>query len=113
MKYYLHLISLKNCPFSIKAENLLQKYKPQITKIDFNEKEKWKNKQISTFPQIYLKKNNSQGSLLLGGYDDIKGIIDIIANSKGKKIHDTKEKLNRYYPKISEKTILRIIELFI
>lgn len=65
--YYFNAIILENCPFSNNALALLKEYKKittKITNINSQNKENYKSDQISTFPQIYLKKKNSTGSLL-------------------------------------------------
>ena len=60
MEYYLLVNSLIMCPFSSEVENLLKKnnIKHKINKITQEEKHKYKNQNISTFHQIYLKKVN-------------------------------------------------------
>ncbi len=102
------LISLKNCPYSEAAKQLLDNYKIKYKYILVNnidsEKIKYKNKNINTFPQIYyLKKNKKK---LIGGYDDLKFIIDIINDSKDI------NKILKKYNKWAKKDILRIIALF-
>ena len=109
--YYLKLIYLNKCPYSEAAEELLlnNKIKSKIIKIDQNEKDKFKTDSIQTFPQIYLEKENSKGSLLIGGYDILKEIFETInLKSSLNSIKDViKSKIN-----ISNKSALRIIELF-
>jgi glutaredoxin len=81
--YYIKAIILKNCPHSIKAVNLLQSHKIEsnIEYIDSIEKEMYKNNNINTFPQIYLKKYNSKGNLLLGGFDNLNDFIKTFKNT--------------------------------
>ena len=108
--YYFKLICLDMCPYSEAAKELVlnNKIKSKIIKINQNEKEKFKTDEIKTFPQIYLEKENSKGSLLIGGYDILKELFDTV-NSKISLdlIKDKiKSKIN-----ISNKSSLRIIEL--
>jgi glutaredoxin len=102
------LISLKNCPYSEAAKQLLDNYKIKYKYILVNnidsEKIKYKNKNINTFPQIYYFKKNKKK--LIGGYDDLKFIIDIINDSKDI------NKILKKYNKWAKKDILRIIALF-
>lgn len=110
--YYLDVISLEGCPYSTAAEELLnlKKVNFKLTKVKYNEKEMYKSEEISTFPQIYLKKKNSSGKLLIGGYEDLKEIynkittsrtIDLIVNSLGKLLGNN----------FNKKIILRLVEL--
>ena len=110
MNYYFHLISLNDCPYSKNAEILLKNTNHKLTNINYNEKDKWINKKIKTFPQIYLKKESSNGNLLLGGFDDINTINNIL-NKKDINFIDKIENISKLYKNISRKTILRIIEL--
>ena len=114
--YYFKLISLKGCPYSQASEELFknQKIKHELVQIDYTEKQKYKSDNITTFPQIYLKKKYSKGSVLVGGYDDIKEYFDLINESNtdvDKKILNFKNILNKKIPDISEKSILRLAEL--
>ena len=114
--YYLQLISLKDCPYSEAANSLVNnnKINSKITIVNRNEKEKFKTKEIDTFPQVYLKKENSNGSVLLGGYSELKSYYDLVQSSKNKKdslvnIKSViKDKNN-----MSDKSVLRLIELLI
>lgn len=111
MAYYLKVNSLENCPFSLEIEDIFKnkKFHYIIHKIKRSEKELYKNDDIKTFPQIYLEKYNSKGSILLGGNSDIKEII----NNNHKSLEDQINILNKKYKHINNKTKLRIIELFI
>ena len=82
--YYLEIISLEGCPYSEAAEKLVEnnKINNKVFKISYNNRENHKNEKISTFPQIYLKKNNSNGRILIGGYDKINEIHSLIKNRK-------------------------------
>lgn len=79
--YYLHSVILKNCPYSNAAHELLNN-SSEFTFVDHNNKDKYKNDNISTFPQIYLKRKDSNGSLLIGGYDNIKELHDLFHKKK-------------------------------
>ena len=110
MGYYLQINSLIGCPYSLEVETLLQQenLNDKIIKIDPSEKYMYKNKYISTFPQVYLKKDNSQGQILLGGNSHFKEIL----NLRNKNLDIQLKYLTKNYPNISKKTKLRIIELF-
>ena len=110
MNYYFQIISLNGCPYSRNAEILLKNTDHKLTNINYSEKDKWINKNIKTFPQIYLKKESSNGNLLIGGFDDINSINNII-HKKDKNFIDKIENISKLYPNIGRKTILRIIEL--
>lgn len=111
MTYYLLINSLIGCPYSIELENIIKKHKIQteINKIFPEEKHLYKNNNISTFPQVFFKKYNSKGSILLGGNSDFKQILNI----NNKSIEEQLNYLNNKYPNISKKVKLRIIQLFI
>jgi glutaredoxin len=111
MKSTLKVIVLKNCPYSIAAVELLTNNKIPFKKIVVTQetKYKYKTKEISTFPQIYILNKSEQ--ILLGGYSDIEEIVNIINQSKN--LDKIKKKLNIKYSKnVDKKIILRIIELF-
>lgn len=107
--YYLYIITLKDCPYSIAALELLDslniKYKHRI--VTQTNKEKYKTKEIDTFPQIYLVKDGIK--LLLGGYDKLKEFINKFINQKYNeenilKFHDNNKLWNK-------KFILRLIKI--
>ena len=108
--YYVKAILLQNCPYSIAAQQLLNNFKipHQITHITENEKITFKNDSIDTFPQIFLRKYNTNGNLLLGGYDDLNYFVQTF---KGKKLSD--ENINKFMAKYkwSKKATLRFIQL--
>ena len=110
--YYLDVISLEGCPFCNALEDLLNKtgIKFNLTKVKYNDKELFKTEQISSYPQIYLKKKNSKINLLVGGYDIFKKIIEKINTKPDIKtfVDELKESLD---PKFNKKSILRLIEL--
>jgi glutaredoxin len=109
--YYLYIITLESCPYSIAALELLDslniKYK-QLKVTDLNKK-KYKTEEINTFPQIYLVKNNKK--LLLGGYSDLNKFIDIFKNKK----YNKQNILNfeNEYKLWNRKSILRLLEIII
>lgn len=110
MNYYLQVNSLIGCPYSIEVENLLEQnnISNEINKINFEQKNIFKTSQINTFPQIFLKKYNSNGSILLGGNSDFQEIL----NLKSKSLETQLQVLSKKYPKLTKKVKLRIIELF-
>jgi glutaredoxin len=111
MAYYLQVNSLIGCPYSIELENIIQtkRIHAEINKVSSDEKHLYKNDEISTFPQVYLKKYNSQGSILLGGNSDIKEIL----GNNNKTFDEQFKFITKKYPKMSKKAKLRVIELFL
>ena len=111
--YYLKIYVLKNCGYcslalKILKSNMNKKVKLEVININDKDKNKYKTKEISTFPQIYLKKNNSKGSVLLGGYTDIKNIINKINFD----LDDSFKFIKKSNNNLSKKAVLRIIEIF-
>jgi len=106
--YYIEIYVIDNCGFSENALKSLKKINHEVIKVDYNKKYIYKNNDINTFPQIFLKKNNSKGSLLLGGNDDLQYIVNTIENN-----NDPYKNLKNKYNSWSKKAILRLIELFI
>lgn len=111
--YYLQLISLKDCPYSEAAQSLLKdnNINHELVLVNRNEKDKFKTDNISTFPQIYLKKENSNGSVLIGGYDLLKEYYDSAKNTKN--LDKLKKVIKKNSSDISEKSVLRFIQLII
>ena len=111
--YYLQLISLEDCPYSEAAESLLKdnNINHKLVLVNRNEKDKFKTDNISTFPQIYLKKENSNGSVLIGGYDLLKEYYDSSKNTKN--LDKLKKVIKKNTSGISEKSVLRFIQLII
>ena len=107
--YNVYIITLEDCPYSIAAIDLLNslniKYKH--LKVNRINKEKYKTKEINTFPQIYLKKKNN--ALLLGGYSNLKEFIDIFINQE----YNEKNilKFHNKYKLWNKKSILRLLEI--
>jgi hypothetical protein len=113
--YYLYAVILKNCPYSIAGQELINSFnyiKKDFSIIETNEKEKYKTEYISTFPQIYLKRVNTNGTQLIGGYSDFKSIVDTFYhNTDNERIEN---KVNDFLKKNSswnKKSFLRLIEL--
>ena len=108
--YYLDIISLENCQYSNAALDLAKNKQIKYNKISVTEKNKqlYKTQEQTTYPQIYLKKNNREGSLLIGGYDSLKEITDLLY---GKQLNnnDIIFTMNKY--NISKKAVLRLYQL--
>jgi glutaredoxin len=106
MKYELKIIVLENCPYSIAAVELLENYNISFKKTIVTQETKFKYKtpEIDTFPQVFMN------DILLGGYNDINEIINIINSSSNLKI--IKNKIMKKYNKLNERSVLRIIQLF-
>ena len=108
--YYINAILLDGCPYSNAANDLLKNNNIQcdILKVSQDEKYKYKTEHHTTFPQIYLKKYGTQGSLLLGGYDDLNEFINTF---KSRKFVDNN--VNQFMNKYnwSKKATLRMIQL--
>lgn len=85
--YYLYGIILEGCPYSMAAKELLEENikNHKIFIVTHNNKNDYKNECIDTFPQIYLKKYNSKFSELVGGYEDLKKIYDVVKNGNSSK----------------------------
>lgn len=108
--YYFNTILLEDCPYSMSANELLKNYniKSNIIWVNSNNKELYKTDKISTFPQIYLRKHNSVGNLLIGGYTNLKDLTDLLYKKKYNN-EIIKTTMNKY--KISKKTSLRLFQL--
>ncbi len=113
MKYNLQAIILEQCYYSMSAVKLLEENNIPFKRIDipndYKTKMKYINSEIQTFPQIYIiNKNNKK---LLGGYDDIQEMFDLI-NGKNE-LKNIKYNLKKKYPNFTDKEILRVIEIFL
>lgn len=109
-KYYLNLILLEGCPYSEAAFETVKNLNIKNKHIWVNgkNKENYKTKYISTFPQIYLKKENRLGSVLIGGNSDLQNIISTFYKKKlDNKLVKEFETKNNW----SHKATLRIIQL--
>jgi glutaredoxin len=114
--YYFKLVSLENCPYSIACIELFTNnmIKHELVQVKYDEKEKFKSDEIHTFPQIYLKKKKSKGSILIGGYTDIKKYYDIInleSSYNDRILNKIKVLLNKNNNIISNRSVLRVIQL--
>lgn len=85
--YYIYGIILDGCPYSMMADELIRNNTSrfEILNVNHDNKNEYKNDNIQTFPQIYLKKYNSNFSELIGGYTEFKQIYDIVKNAKNTK----------------------------
>jgi hypothetical protein len=110
--YTIYIYYIDFCLYSENALKKLKNIKHKKFLVPPDKKHLYTNKYINTFPQIYLKKDNSIGSLLIGGYEDLDFIIDTL--KKYKDLNKLSKILNkRYNNKWSKKAIFRLIELFI
>ena len=112
--YYLEIISLDGCPYSRAAKELVtkQNINHEIFNVSYEDRSRFKNSDIQTFPQVYLKKKNKNGGLLIGGFDDLNNTHKII-NSK-KPIDVMKDELSVLFAEeFPDKSILRVIQLFV
>ena len=110
-KYYIYAVLLNSCPYSERAYDLLQMHgiEHQVKIVSREEKEKFKLENFETYPQIFLKKENSVDSLFLGGFSDLN---DIFNTFKSKKYNE--QSINNFQNKYnwwSKKAILRLIQL--
>ena len=110
-KYYINAILLKNCSYSNAANELLKnhKIKNKIEVVTSENKEKFKLENYNTYPQIFLKKEYSNDSLLLGGYSDLNEFVNTFKNSKYDENNITQ--FRNKYNWWSKKAVLRFIEL--
>jgi glutaredoxin-related protein len=108
--YYIHGILLNNCSYSNNAKQLLETYNipNKLISITHEEKDKFKYDEINTFPQIYVKKENTKGSILIGGYDNLNELFTLFYKNYNK--DNIENIMNKY--KLSRKLVLRIIEMF-
>jgi glutaredoxin len=108
--YYIKAVLLENCSYSEKAYKLLKEHNIKYTHVVVTPKTKdnYKTSLITTFPQIYLCKNNALGSQLLGGCDDLSYFIDTF---KKPYLDNNKitEFMNKY--KWSKKGTLKLIQI--
>jgi len=109
--YYLFVVLLEGCPYCEATKDLLNNYKIKYKNIHIkqNEKQKYVTSEINTFPQIYLKKNKTNDSLLLGGYTDLKLFCDTFINKKYNE--KNVKQFNEKYSLWNKRSILRLIEI--
>jgi glutaredoxin len=109
--YYIYTVLLEGCPYSNKAIDLLKKnnINHQVKIVTYENKEKFKMENYSTYPQIFLKKEASTDSLFLGGYSDLENFINTFKDNKydENNISQFKNKYNWW----SRKATLRLIQL--
>lgn len=108
--YYIHTVLLDGCPYSIKAKELLVQYNIRHidTILDDTNKEKFKSNNLSTFPQIFLKKHNSNGSQYIGGYSELDELFRTFY--KQRLDNSNLIRIQSKY-KMSRKATLRLVEL--
>lgn len=73
------IYSLVGCPFSERAEEIVQslKIKSKIIKVEQKNKQKVKEElKIETFPQIYMLNNSRKVSL--GGCQELENYLEVI-----------------------------------
>lgn len=108
--YYFYCIFLERCSFSHRAKLLLDKYniKYSYETVNYEESRKLITDKISTFPQIYLRKENANGSILIGGFTDLNELFNLF--HKKEYNEDNVQLIMKKYG-FSKKIVLRIIEL--
>lgn len=114
MSYNIKIIALENCDYSNKSLKLLQdnNIKYELVEVDHMNKDKFKTNIISTFPQIYLTKQNNMGHLLLGGYNELNYAIKLFKNIENKNVfYKNKEQFMNENINWSNKATLRLIQL--
>jgi hypothetical protein len=106
----LESIILKGCPYSEALVSLLKAHhiKHNMIKVDTNTKNKYKTDIIDTFPQLYIIIRGRK--LLIGGYNDVKNIINII-NEYRHNLPEIKKHIN--LPNFKDKDLLRLIHAFV
>jgi len=108
MPKYLEAIVLRTCSYCSKLVDLMndKNIKVNYNYINSDEKEKYKDEIISTFPQVYLVVNKKK--LLIGGYDTMRNVFDILSS---KNLDIIKKELKQLYLEWSDRNILRLIKL--
>ena len=110
-QYYINAVILEGCGYSKAAKELLDKYSNINKKyvfVKYEEKDKFKTDLIQTFPQIYLKKDNHNNNLLLGGYTELNNFINTFHKKYNEKNLSNFLNQNKLW---SKKGTLRLIEL--
>ena len=110
-EYFIKIIILENCPYSIKAHDLLKSrnINHRYVMVSHSNKELYKTNKIETFPQIYLNKKNSNGNLLLGGCSDLEYAINKLSN---KLTDNIISEFTNKYPNWAKNAIKKIYKLF-
>lgn len=108
--YYIHTVLLDGCQYSISAKNLLDKYNInyKATNVNHTNKDLFKTDNLQTFPQIFLKKHNNNGSVLLGGYSNLNDLFGMFYKQK---LDNNKLSLVQNKYNMSKKAVLRLISL--
>jgi glutaredoxin len=108
--YIIKAILLEGCPYSNSANSLLDIHSLSVEKTWVNQsnKEHYKTNEINTFPQLYLKKFNNKGSILLGGYQELSDFVSTFLKQKY-----SDDNVNHWMNKLnwSKKAVLRMIQL--
>jgi len=93
----LYIYSLMNCPYSMDAEKILEKYKPKIIKVQRDPKEKTYYNTINgmiTYPQIFLVTDEKKNERIkIGGRDEMVQLLDKLFNYKKTKYSKEDEKI--------------------
>lgn len=109
-QYFIKAILLEDCSYSNAADKLIKSYQLDVDIIWVNQKNKenYKTEYINTFPQIYIKKINSNGNLLLGGYQEFNSFINTFYKQPISELN-----IVNWITKTSwsRKSILRLIQL--
>lgn len=105
---YITIYRLENCGYSSDAINILEQYniKHKIINVKYSDKEKYKNKDSSTFPIIYLNVKNNK--YFIGGYTELNYIANLVKQKNKNIINILIKKYN-----FEKKIILRLIKLFL
>jgi glutaredoxin len=105
----LKVISLNECPYSMAAEDLINsidntedlKININIIHVPREEKDKYTQGEMKTFPQIYFNEK------LIGGYDDLN---EIYLSTKGDKLDNIIELIQRKTKLTERRDMLRLIK---
>ena len=93
----LEIYVIKKCNYCLLLKKLLNEFKIKhlVNNVKENEKDKYKNKNIKTFPQVYYVYNKKK--ILIGGYSDFTKILsDVLDKVDIDKIRiNNKNKKNR------------------
>jgi glutaredoxin len=90
------IYSLVGCPYSMKAEQLLEKYQPKIIKVSYQEKEQIKRQNnMPTFPQIFLEEKEKK--ITIGGFNDVVRLMRKIFNNEKIEYSEDSEKLKNFF----------------
>jgi glutaredoxin len=82
----IYVYTLSYCPYCHETIKLLDKYKLVHTVIEVDDtKDIYKKKhKLNTFPQIFITQSNKK--VLIGGYNELINILEIMQNIKTNKI---------------------------